>query len=245
MCGRLVVSRTSGELAAFFDVDVEGDDLPEPSFNTAPTQRVSVIIDALNRQSASDPDAPDVLRRLASARWGLVPGFAKDPAESAPLFNARIETAHEKPAFRSAVASRRAAIPASGYYEWLVEPDGTKVAQFVHSGSEEPLLLAGLYEWWRNPVADDGDPARWLLSTTILTREGSGPLASLHDRMPVLLEPGLMEDWLDPRTTGDRALLDEISLAAADLADDMEFYAVSSAVGNVRNNSPELIERVA
>ncbi|KJC63420.1 Putative SOS response-associated peptidase YedK [Agreia bicolorata] len=241
MCGRFVVSSAAGDLVALFDVDVEGADLPEPSWNVAPTHRIPVIIDAVNRASATDDDAPAVLRRLESARWGLVPGFATEPTASAPLFNARIETAAEKPAFREAVASRRAAIPASGYYEWLVAPDGSKRPQFISAGDDEPILFAGLYEWWRNPAAAADDPARWLLSTTILTRPGAGPLASLHERMPVFLEPGLMEDWLDPRTTGDAGLLSEISLAAEELADDMVFHTVSTAVGTVGNNSPELV----
>jgi putative SOS response-associated peptidase YedK len=241
MCGRLVVSRAAGDLVALFDVDVEGADLPDPSWNVAPTQRVPVIIDAVNRAAATDADAPAVLRRLEAARWGLVPGFATEPTASAPLFNARIETAAEKPAFREAVASRRAAIPASGYYEWLVSPDGGKTPQFVSAADDEPILFAGLYEWWRNPAAPADDPARWLLSTTILTRAGAGPLAPLHERMPVFLEPGLMEDWLDPRTTGDAGLLAEISLAAEELADDMVFHAVSTAVGTVGNDSPELV----
>jgi putative SOS response-associated peptidase YedK len=241
MCGRFVVSRASSDLVALFDVDVEGADLPEPSWNVAPTQRIPVIIDARNRASADDPDAPPVVRRLEAARWGLVPGFATDPSASAPLFNARIETAAEKPAFHDAVASRRAAIPASGYYEWLVAPDGTKSPQFVFSADDEPILFAGLYEWWRNPAAADDDPARWLLSASILTCQGSGPLAGLHDRMPVFLEPGLMEDWLDPGTTGTAALLSEISLAASELAEDMTFHTVSSDVGSVRNDSPELV----
>lgn len=241
MCGRFVVSRAAGDLVALFDVDVEGADLPDPSWNVAPTQRVPVIIDAVNRAAATDADAPAVLRRLEAARWGLVPGFATEPTASAPLFNARIETAAEKPAFREAVASRRAAIPASGYYEWLVSPDGGKTPQFVSAADDEPILFAGLYEWWRNPAAPADDPARWLLSTTILTRAGAGPLAPLHERMPVFLEPGLMEDWLDPRTTGDAGLLAEISLAAEELADDMVFHAVSTAVGTVGNDSPELV----
>ncbi|WP_374945333.1 SOS response-associated peptidase [Agreia sp.] len=241
MCGRFVVSRASSELVALFDVDVEGDNLPDPSWNAAPTQRVPVIIDAVNRDAATDPDAPAVLRRLESARWGLVPGFATEPKASAPLFNARIETAAEKPAFREAVIARRAAIPASGYYEWLVAPDGSKTPQYVSAGDDEPILFAGLYEWWRNPTASADDPARWLLSTTILTRAGAGPLASVHERMPVFLEPGLMEDWLDPRTIGDARLLAEISLAAEELADDLVFHTVGAAVGTVGNNSPELV----
>jgi putative SOS response-associated peptidase YedK len=241
MCGRFVVSRAAGDLVALFDVDVVGEDLPAPTWNAAPTQRIPVIIDAVNRAAATEEDAPAVLRRLEAARWGLVPGFATEPAASAPLFNARIETAAEKPAFREAVASRRAAIPASGYYEWLVSADGTKTPQFVSSGDDEPILFAGLYEWWRNPAVAADDPARWLLSATILTRAGAGPLAPVHDRMPVFLEPGLMEDWLDPRTTGDARLLAEISLAAEELAEDMVFHAVSAAVGTVGNDSPELV----
>lgn len=247
MCGRFVFTTGSDELEAMLDVDHVAAELPPASFNIAPGNRVTVIIDAVNKDASTedyDPENPAVLRRLESASWGLVPGGALDAGVGATMFNAPVEQVLENPAFSRAAQSRRAAIPATGYYVWHKGADGSSSAQFVHSPDGEPLLLAGLYEWWRNPAADERDPARWLLSTTILTRDSAGPLAIIHPRMPVLLEPGLLEDWLDPRTPGSPELLQAVSDAASDLAEDVEFYEVSTDVASVTNNSEALIRPV-
>lgn len=247
MCGRFVFTTDPAELVAMLDVDRAAADLPAPSWNIAPSDRVTVIIDAVNKDAATDaydPENPAVLRRLESASWGLVPGGAPDASVGATMFNAPIDEVLDNPAFSRAAATRRAAIPATGYYVWHTGADGSSSAQFVHSPDGEPLLFAALYEWWKNPAAAAGDPARWLLSTTILTRASGGPLGLIHERMPVLLEPGLLEDWLDPRTPGSPELLQAVSDAALDLAEDVEFYEVSKDVASVRNNSEALIQAV-
>lgn len=221
------MSRASSDLVALFDVDVTGDTLPEPSWNIAPTEQVSLLVDAAPR--GDDAGGPPV-RRLASARWGLVPSWANDPAEGAKAFNARIETAAEKPTFRDAVVSRRAVIPANGYYEWVPGADGVKAPHYVQLPDDELMLFAALYEWWRNPRAAPQDPARWVLSTTILTRDAQGPLAELHDRMPVFVGAELMEDWLDPETEGDDDLLQGVSGESLQHAERAGFRPVA-AVG--------------
>jgi len=247
MPGRFVSTTDPEELVAMLDVDKTAADLPPASWNVAPGDRVTVIIDAVNKDASTDgydPENPAVLRRLESASWGLVPGGAPDASVGATLFDAPVEQALENPAFSAAVASRRAAIPATGYYVWHTGADGSSSAQFVHSADGEPLLLAALYEWWKNPAAAQGDPARWLLSTTILTRASGGPLALIHERMPVILEPGLLEDWLDPTTPGSPELLGAVSDAALDLAEEVEFYEVSKDVASVKNNSEALLQPV-
>jgi putative SOS response-associated peptidase YedK len=202
------MSRASSDLVALFDVDVTGDTLPEPSWNIAPTQLVSLVVDAAPR--GDDAGGPPV-RRLASARWGPIPAWSDDPKSGATAFNARIETAAEKPTFRDAVVSRRAVVPANGYYEWVTGDDGAKVPFYVQLPDDELMLFAALYEWWRNPLLAPNDPARWVLSTSILTRESSGPLREVHERMPVLVGAEIMEDWLDPEAEGDADLLEGIS----------------------------------
>ncbi|WP_084815888.1 SOS response-associated peptidase [Frondihabitans sp. Leaf304] len=208
MCGRIVMARASSDLVALFDVDVTGDTLPEPSWNIAPTAQVSLLVDAAPR--GDDAGGPPI-RRLASAKWGLIPSWADDPSVGSRAFNARIETAAEKPTFRDAVVSRRAVIPASGYYEWVPQADGSKLPVYVSLPDDELMLFGALYEWWRNPGAAADDAGRWILSTTILTREAVGPLAEIHERMPVLVDAEIMEDWLDPHTEGDADLLEGIS----------------------------------
>ncbi|WP_019179039.1 SOS response-associated peptidase [Microbacterium yannicii] len=235
MCGRFVVANAGSELVGVLRVDVEGDDLPEPSYNIAPTDRAAIVIDSAKTEPPT--------RRLESARWGLIPGWAKDLKIGARAFNARSEELEDKPMFRSALEKRRAVVPASGYYEWKTE-DGVKTPHYIHPADGEPLFLAGLYEWWRDKTKGDDDPDRWLLSFTILTRDSIGDLGSIHDRMPLFLDPDHADAWLDPTTDNVRDVLDAAIDAAPALADTLENHIVSKAVGNVRNNFPELIEPV-
>ena len=240
MCGRFVVAGPTRDLVNLFDVDLPAEDLPEPSWNVAPTDRVPIVIDTIPK--GADPEDEPV-RRLEAARWGLVPGWAKDIKVGVTAFNARIESAAEKPHFKNAVTKRRAIVPATGYYEWKTV-DGVKTPYFIHLPEGELLVFAGLYEWWRNPAEGDDSPNKWLLSTSILTRDAAGELADIHDRMPVFLSPELMDEWLDPHSQGTPELLDEVSAGGADLAGLVEFHEVDRAVGNVRNNSPALAEPV-
>ena len=238
MCGRFVIARASSELIAEYDVEIVGDNLPEPSWNIAPTTRIPILLDAPPRGAGSR--AARAQRRLEGARWGLVPRWAKAVGGGPPTFNARSETAAAKPTFRAAVATRRTAVPATGYYEWQKLPDGAKQPYFIHPEGLS-LLMAGLYEWWRNP-ADDTAP--WLLSTTILTRAATGELARVHDRMPVFLADDDLEWWLTPATTGDDGLVHEAAERGARLAETLRCDAVNPRVGNVRANDPSLIDPI-
>ncbi|MFJ6652449.1 SOS response-associated peptidase [Microbacterium sp. NPDC091313] len=235
MCGRFVVANVGSELVGVLRVDVEADDLPEPSYNIAPTASAAIVLDSAKTEPPT--------RRLEVARWGLVPAWAKDPKIGARAFNARSEELEDKPMFRRALEKRRAIVPATGYYEWKVTDDG-KVPHFIHPADGDPMFFAGLYEWWKKPDAGDDDPDRWLLSFTILTRDSIGRLGSIHDRMPLFLDPDHADAWLDPSTDNVRDVLDAAIDAAPAIADTLEDHVVSKAVGNVRNNGPELIEPV-
>lgn len=240
MCGRFAVAGAAEDIVSFFEADIVGEQLPPPSWNVAPTDPVAIVLDTIPR---GEPDAASV-RRVEAARWGLIPSWAKDARDGARAFNARIESAAEKPQFRNAVVKRRAIVPATGYYEWKPE-GGVKVPHFIHPPHNAPLVFAGLYEWWRDTSKADDDPERWVLSTTILTRDSCGKIADIHDRMPVFLAPEYLEEWLDPRVAGTPELLGAVSAGGAEVAEQLEFHEVDRAVGNVRNNSPHLIEPVA
>lgn len=114
--------------------------------------------------------------RLMHARWGLIPGWAK-ATPKASTFNARIETAAEKPTFRDAFARRHALVPVAGFYEWH---QGRRHRITRRDG--EPLVLAGLWE---------GD------TFTILTRPARMQMAALHDREPVMVGRRQWQGWLD------------------------------------------------
>jgi len=205
-------------------------------------------------QEPRDPTTP-WQRHLYLARWGLVPSWAKDLSFGQRTFNARSETVVEKPAFRAAVKTRRAAVPVDGYYEWLApETKGErKQPYFVRPKDGSPIFFAGLYEWWKDPAAEDDD-APWILSTTILTgpspEAGAEPpildqLSGLHDRLPLPMSRSMMDEWLSAgEVSKDEAahLVNQVVANAYEVASEWEMYPVDPAVGSVRNNGPELIE---
>ncbi|WP_329255677.1 SOS response-associated peptidase [Actinoallomurus sp. NBC_01490] len=173
------------------------------------------------------------VRELHVARWGLVPFWAKDVSIGARLINARVETAHEKPAFRRAFALHRCVVPADGYYEWQAT-DGGKQPHFIRPADGGILAMAGLYAVWRSPDAAGGR----LLTCTILTTEATDDVGRIHDRMPMLVEPERFGAWLDPALTDP----DEVrSLLVPAAEGRLESYPVSTAVNKVANNGPELV----
>ena len=235
MCGRFVVARSADELVTLLRVDVAADRLPAPSFNVAPTDSAAIVLDA--RRTAPPT------RRLEPARWGLVPSWAKDPSAGGRAFNARAEDLQRRPMFRGALRERRAIVPVTGYYEWKQE-SGRKRPHFIHPRDGAPLYLAGLYEWWRDPARTDEDPERWLLSFTILTRDSVGALGSVHDRMPVTVSSDAASEWLSGPDDQAAELVRLVLADSQSLAPALEIYPVSPAVGNVRNDSPALTDRV-
>ncbi|MCW2601936.1 MAG: putative response-associated peptidase, partial [Pseudonocardiales bacterium] len=237
MCGRYVSITSDADLAAEFEIDDVLDDSPGRSWNVAPTDPVRLIVQRPPHETGAKADAaPPAVRQLRTARWGLVPSWSKDSRGGARMINARIETVTEKPAFKTAAARRRCLIPALGYYEWQ-KVDGGKVPHFLHDPDGGLLAMAGLYEFWRDPSLADDDPNRWLVTCTIITQQATDLLGEIHDRNPVIVPADLRAAWLDC-SSGD------IATAAALLAQipeaRLEPYVVSGAVGNVRNNGPEL-----
>jgi len=243
VCGRFVVAKTSGQIATIFEVDEVIDEVT-PSFNVAPTNRVSIVVDrAFERDEAGAP-LGDISRELHAARWGLVPRWSKGPGEGAPLINARMETVLEKPSFKDSVVRRRCLVPASGYYEWVVNADGTKQPVYINAGSDGLFGFAGLFEWWADPAKAAGDPKRWLLSTTILTKPSAPELAHIHERNPVFLSGDTMDIWLDSSVEGDRDLLAAIAHDSDLVAGEALFHKVGSEVGRVSSSGAELIRPV-
>ncbi len=190
-------------------------------------------------------------RELRVVRWGLVPFWAKDPKIGSRLINARAETVASKPAFRHAFKRNRCLLPADGYYEWQ-RPDGSsqdepggrggvKQPYFITRGDGGPLAFAGLYELWRDPALPDDHERAWLWTATIITTSAPDELGRIHDRMPMVIEPDRWADWLDP-AAGDPA--DLAALLAPAAASGLISYPVSTAVNSVRNNGPELMERI-
>ena len=219
MCGRFVLDLEWGDVLAALGIDVERLE----GFNVAPSWNVG-------------PMSPGVIvrehegtREVAVARWGLVPGWAKEHTIGAKMFNARSETVREKPAFRSAFARRRCVVPMNGFYEWKASA-GEKQPWYVTRADGEAMLCAGLWEYWEGA----GEGA--LETFSVITTTPNAFMSGVHDRMPCVLEPEMVGGWLSSGVDEAQAML----VPAAEGV--LRGHAVSKRVGNVRNDGPGLIE---
>lgn len=224
MCGRFVFYSPTEAVTRLFPVD--DADPVEPRYNIAPTNYVAAI-----RQR--DSEAP----RLVMLRWGLIPFWAKDKAIGNRLINARAETVAEKPSFRSAFKACRCLILANGFYEWKKDGNG-KTPHLIGMKNRDPFAMAGLWERWRSRADDD----ETIESCTIVTTTPNALTSTIHNRMPVILDPDDYGAWLDPGTSDRDALQ---AMLRPFVADEMQAFPVSREVNNPRNQGPALIEPAA
>ena len=228
MCGRMTLTRSPAEIAAFFDflgADAETLTAPDgrplrPRFNVAPSQPVLTVL-----------HGPAARAVFAWKTWGLVPAWAKDPAMGGRLFNARAETVAEKPSFRAAFKRRRCLVVADGFYEWTPRPRGHR-AHWLHPRAGGLLAFAGLYEHW----AAEAGPA--IESCTVLTTDANADVAPIHPRMPVILPAESWRAWLDPTSEPEplRTLLGPAPEGTLDAR------IVGSHVNDPRHDDPACLE---
>lgn len=219
MCGRFALTASPEEIAQ--QLTLSSAPPLAPRYNIAPSQPVLAVRE--NRDSHQ--------RELAYFHWGLIPGWAKDPAIGYKMINARSETAAEKPSFRNALKYRRCLVPISGFYEWQKVGKG-KQPHYIHRADGQLLAVAGLWEHWQSP---DGSEIE---SCTLLTTTPNEVMRPLHDRMPVILQPEDYDLWLNPREVKSEPLLPLLRpfpdgfLAA---------YPVSTLVNSPSNESPHCL----
>ena len=222
MCGRFTQDTSWAEVRAFLaPIEFEPpDQAPQASFNIAPSQTAWVVL----------PDEGVLTAR--PMRWGLIPGWAKDPKKLGySTFNARAEGVASKPTFRQAYRKHRALLLASGYYEWKTRASG-KQAHFIRASDAPLLCMAAL---WEPPSAALPE----LPSFSILTCPARGSVAELHDRMPVMLPPEQGLSWTQ------RAPSDPLAWAEQTESPGLSWHAVDNAVGNVRSQGPQLCRPIA
>jgi putative SOS response-associated peptidase YedK len=222
MCGRYALSATAAELIEHFKL------LSCPEFglrfNIAPQSMIPVI-----RQK------PGAGRVGQLVRWGLIPSWAKDPSIGNKLNNARGETVAEKRAFRSSFAKHRCLIPASGFYEWQPVA-GRKQPYYIHpTASGDIFAFAGLLAAW---TPTDGET---VVSTCIITTGPNEIMSPIHDRMPVILQPGQYDAWLDPDNRDTDALKAMLVPCAPG---GTAAYPVSPMINSGRVEGPDCIEPV-
>jgi putative SOS response-associated peptidase YedK len=225
MCGRFTDRYSWRELKELYDLTTPylTSNFP-PRYNIAPTQASFVVrLDKSGR------------RELAEMKWGLVPSWSKDGKMAGATFNAKSETVAEKPAFRSAFKARPCLVVADGFYEWKKLGPKEKQPYFITRADGKPFAFAGLWESWR--AKDAAKDASGLESFTVLTCEPNALCAQVHDRMPVMLAPVDWNAWLG--TPEQRK-----SLLHPFPGNDMTMWPVTTAVGNVGNTGPELVEPI-
>ena len=183
MCGRYGLLAEKKELELWAK---GGDEIKAVRrFNIAPTTEVPILVDG---------------QELKQSRWWLVPSWSKDGKFAFSTFNARSETLETAATFRNLVFRQRCLVPFSFFYEWKTE---NKVKTPYRISPKEGCLhmFAGLWDHWHK----DGNS---LHTFTIITREAREDITWLHNRMPIILDPGQYQDWLNPGT--DKAIVREI-----------------------------------
>ena len=215
MCGRFAFYSPSEATAALFGVS--GSLEIEPRYNIAPTQYLAAI-----RNDELEG------RELVMLRWGLVPFWAKDPSIGNRMINARAETVAEKPAYRTAYRRRRCLVLADGFYEWHTE-ESVKTPYYISLESGGPFALAGLWEHWQSKETDES-----LQTATLITMAANEFMATLHHRMPVILEPSTADRWMAGEDLQPDAIAQDSPTLSA--------WPVNRRVNNARNEGEDLIE---
>lgn len=221
MCGRFSITGDLDFYADYFGVDEVLTDALEKSWNVAPTDPVYVIAER------------EGVRQLGSMKWGLVPHWAKDTRSI--HINARSETVATTAAFRDSFSRKRCLIPADGFYEWE-SADAGRTPHWVYRADGHPMVFAGI---WASRL--DPGTGEWQRTCSILTKDAEGTISSIHDRMPVALMPGVWDRWLDRDLQDPEAAL---GLLQPIDPDSIMEHVVSRKVNSVKNDTPELRDRV-
>jgi putative SOS response-associated peptidase YedK len=222
MCGRFALAVKPETLTSYFNLT--GALELAPSWNIAPSLNIATI----TGESLGS-------RQINIRRWGLIPSWAKDAAVGSKLNNARGETVAEKPSFRSALKYRRCLIPATGFYEWHTE-NGIKQPWFISLKSGETMAFAGLWETWQ-PAGGEA-----VESCCIITTSANAIMEPIHERMPVILQPGQWEVWLSQQEHKSDHLL---PLLCPHDADSMQAWPVSRELNRIGlRNDEGLLEPV-
>ena len=225
MCGRYYRRSDKQRIGDAFRLGSlpEGFVLPDWDYNVAPTSFQPVI--RQNRETRE--------RELVLMRWGLVPHFAKSLADfkGVSTINAKAETLERSGVWRVPFERRRCLVPADGFYEWRKVDAKTRQPFAFSMADGRPFAFGGLWDAWKDP---DGG---WLQSFSIVTTEPNELTATVHNRMPLIVEPKDYDRWLS-REVEERLPVDLLRPLPAE---EMVMREAHKDVGNVRNNHPELL----
>lgn len=173
MCGRFAFYSPKDEIETRFHVTATS--YREPAYNLAPSMAVPVI------KVSESKD-----KTLSYLEWGLLPSLSKTRKQA--QINARCETLHEKPFFRSSFKKRRCLVLANGWFEWQTNKE-RKQPYYFEVPDKKLLCLAGI--WSRNTLINDT-----IESVAILTCPAKPDFLAIHPRMPLVLNDAQQSIWL-------------------------------------------------
>jgi putative SOS response-associated peptidase YedK len=226
MCGRYALSAAISDIAQEFSTNSAPELSLPADWNIKPTNDVYIIKN----------------QAIEIASWGMIAHWSKSDDEAAKsqssAINARSESVHEKPTFKSAFRSNRCLLPATGYYEWASELGKYKTKQPIYISRDDKELLAftGIFQSWTSPSG------RVIQSVSIITRQAVGQLALVHSRMPVFLPRDRWADWMNPKINDVAKIRSLMDIPNPDA--NLGFHPVSSAVNSITGSGPELIEPI-
>mgnify|MGYP000927899851 FL=1 len=226
MCGRYALSAEISDIAQEFSTNSAPELSLPADWNIKPTNDVYIIKN----------------QAIEIASWGIIAHWSKSDDEAAKsqssAINARSESVHEKPTFKSAFRSNRCLLPATGYYEWASELGKYKTKQPIYISRDDNKLLAftGIFQSWTSPSG------RVIQSVSIITRQAVGQLALVHSRMPVFLPRDRWADWMNPKINDVAKIRSLMDIPNPDA--NLGFHPVSSAVNSITGSGPELIEPI-
>lgn len=231
MCGRYAIAYSSEELPSHFksqhlpvNPKISKGEHHDRSYNVAPTTSGAVY-------RAKDSE-------LRYMKWGLIPFWTKSLKDfkTYKTFNARLENLQESRMWSQCCKSKRCAIPLNGYYEWKTKGK-KKIPYYVVRNDGKLGFVAGLYDYLES---ED------LWTYSIVTAQAPKELAWLHDRMPVVLEPGseAWEAWMNPNKTD--WTQDELDSLLAAHYDEKTLcvYQVSDEVNKVGRNAESMVKPI-
>ena len=223
MCGRFALSAMLTDIAEEFSTSAEPDRTLPVDWNIKPTQDIYIVKN----------------QEIKIASWGLIAPWSKNSSDAlrsqSQAINARSESVHEKPTFRTAFRQSRCLVPATGYYEWATELGRYKTKQpvFISRDDERLLAFAGIFDRWISPEGEIRD------SVAIITRDAVGDLAKVHNRMPLFLPRDRWDAWMDSKVTDVEEIRSLMQVPDPDAH--LRYWPVSTLVNSIRNNGAELI----
>lgn len=226
MCGRYGRRADKQRIAEWMQIhntNVFDDSYFAPSYNIAPQSFQPIV--------RLEPETGE--SELTVMRWGLVPFWAKDTKIGYSTINAKAENVLTSPTFREPWKRRRCLVPAEWFYEWQKLDEKHKQPYAIAMKDGGLFAFAGLWDKWKDKAT-----GRELETYTILTTDRNELMEKIHTRMPVMVARKDYGRWMAP---SDSAHL-PIDLLKPYPAEEMQAWKVSSAVGNVRNNTPDLID---